>query len=178
MSCRTAVRWLYRLDANFSWASGHPIDADRVFFDREGKLRLIIERDGRITVTRGYAWNGCSPKVCVFDLLLGTPEGAVHRDTGRPKTYHASLVHDALYQFLAADAQLTRRDADAMFRQLLREADFAPASIYWLAVRLFGWLVRRGKDAKRKWAGTSEVVANLPPHGVSEPEEPDDLPRA
>jgi hypothetical protein len=168
MSCRTAVRWLYRLESNYTWESGHPIDADRLFFDRKGRLRLIIERDGRITVTGGYAWNGCSPKVCVFDLLLGTPEGAVHRETGHPKTYYASLVHDALYQFLTTDAPLGRRDADAMFRQLLRAADFGPASVYWLAVRLFGWLVRRGKDAKRSWAGRSEVAAKLLP----EPEAP------
>jgi hypothetical protein len=163
VSCRTAVRWLYRLESSYSWASGHPIDEDRFCFDRKGRLRLVIEQDGRITVTRGYAWNGCSPKVCVFDLLLGTPEGAVHRETGRPKTYYASLVHDALYQFLATDIPLSRRDADAMFRQLLREADFAPASIYWLAVRLFGGLVRRGKDAKREWKGRSEVLGNMLP---------------
>jgi len=106
MSWRTAVRWLYRLDSNYTWESRRPVPEDLVFLDRKGKLRLIIETDGQITVTRGYAWNGCSPKFCFLDLLLGTPEGVVHHHTGRPKTYYASMVHDALYQFLHNDAPI------------------------------------------------------------------------
>jgi hypothetical protein len=166
MSCRTGVRWLYRLESNHSWKSGHPVPEDLVFLDRKGKVRLIIEKDGRITVTRGYSWNGCSPKFCLFDLLLGTPEGVVHRDTGRPKTYYASMVHDALYQFLDTDAPIRRRDADAFFKRLLRESDFGPAWLYWLAVRCFGWIVRRGTEIKREWQGTSERLEEF---GGSEP---------
>lgn len=161
MSCRTAVDWLYRLDSSFTWESGHEIPEDLVFRDESGAVRLIVERSGRITVTREYAWNGASPKFCVFDLMLGTPEGVVHADTGRPKTYHASLVHDALYQFLPEGLPLKRRHADAFFRTLLEEADFAPAWIYWAAVRAFGWIVRRATKAKRGWRGSCDRVEGL-----------------
>ncbi len=171
MSCRTGVRWLYRLDANHVWDSDHAIPEHLVFLDAKGKVRLIIEENGRITVTRGYTWNGCSPKFCVFDLFMGTPEGVVHRDTGLPKTYHASLVHDALYQFLPDGLPLGRRHADAFFRRLLKESDFAPAWLYWLAVRAFGGLVRLGTKKKRHWQGTrkseAELLAGLPSPSVA-----------
>lgn len=96
MFCRNSVKWLYRAGRNFSWESGYTIREDRIFFDSSGKVRLVLEKGGRITVTRGYAWNGCTPKMCFLDLLIGTPDGVVHAVTGRPKTYYASMVHDAL----------------------------------------------------------------------------------
>src|SRR5712691_2897454 len=100
MFCENSVRWLYWLEKNFSWDSGLSISQDYAFKDKTGVVRLILERGGRITVTQGYAWDGCSPKFCFCDLLFGTPDGVVDTQTGRPKTYYASLVHDALYQFV------------------------------------------------------------------------------
>lgn len=70
MKCHEGARWLYRLDENFSWDSGHPVGEDLVFRDKKGKVRLVIRASGRITVLKGYAWNACSPKFCVFDRLL------------------------------------------------------------------------------------------------------------
>ncbi len=163
MLCRKGVRWVYRLERNYSWESSHRLPEDFVFRDGQGKVRLIIEKEGTITVTAGYAWDGCSPKICAFDILLGTPDGIVHAETGRPKTYYASLVHDALYQFLREAAPLTRRDADRFFLRLLKESDFLPAHLYWLVVRVLGWLVWRGTEAKRQWHGTRERVADLLP---------------
>lgn len=156
-----SVDWLYRLDQNYSWASGHPFHEDRAFRDSRGTLRLLLEKGGRITVFRNYTWNGCSPKFLVFDLLLGTPEGVTHSETGKSKTYHASMIHDALYQFLDQDLPLSRRQADAIFLRMLQEADFAPAKLYWLAVRCFGWLVRRATRAKREWNGESQSISKL-----------------
>ena len=52
-----------------------------------------------------------------------------------------SLVHDALYQFLADGLPLTRRQADLVFLQLMRESGFRLAPIYWLFVRALGGLV-------------------------------------
>jgi hypothetical protein len=131
------------------------------FRDSTGKVWMLIETTGTITIMNGYAWNGCSPKFCLFDILLGTPDGVVHRETGKPKTYFASLVHDALYQFLTDGLPLNRRHADAIFLQLLRESDFTPARIYWLAVRLFGWLVRHGTAMKRQWHGNRLHIDEL-----------------
>jgi hypothetical protein len=159
----TSVKWLYKLDESFTWASKHRVPEELIFKDKTGGVRLIIEPTGDITVTRGYAWNGCSPKGCIFDILFGTPEGVVHVRTERPKTYYASLVHDALYQFLRDGLPLTRRDADNIFFRLMAESDFAPRWIYWAFVRLFGRLVWSATKLKRKTRGERERVDDLVP---------------
>lgn len=158
MLCKNSVRWLYRLDRSYSWDSGHQVPKDLVFRDKDGTVRLVVETTGRITVMRGYSWNGCSPKFCVFDILIGTPDGVVHARTGKPKTYYASLVHDALYQFLLLDASIKRRDADGFFLRLMEESAFAPRYVYWLAVRVVGWVVWLGKRRARGWAGSREAL--------------------
>jgi hypothetical protein len=152
------VKWLYRSEVNYTWESGWAIAEDRYFLDKDGVVRLIIERGGRITVTKGYCWNGCSPKGVVFDLLIGTPDGAVYEPTGRPKSYFASLVHDALYQFLGADSPVTRRQADDAFLKLLRDSEFRLRWVYWMAVRVGGWLVWKGMSVKREWNGVGVAV--------------------
>lgn len=121
-------------------------------------MRLVIERDGRITITRGYAWDGCTPKFCLFDILTGVPDGVVHERTGKPKTYFASLIHDALYQFLPDGLPFTRKDADEFFLRLMAESDFSPRWIYWAAVRLFGGLFRSAARKVRKTRGTYQPV--------------------
>ena len=161
MWCTNCVRWVYKLEKNFTWAFNHPVPEELVFKDKTGVVRLIIEPSGVITVTRGYAWNGCSPKVCIADLLFGTPEGVVHARTERPKTYYASLVHDALYQFLTDGLPLKRRDADEIFLRLMAETGFAPRWIYWFFVRLFGWLIWGATKLKRKNRGTRTRVSEL-----------------
>ncbi len=156
--CKNSVSWLYRLERNFSWDSGLPIESDAAFKDKTGIVRLILEKDGRITVTSGYAWNGCSPKFCAFDILFGTPEGVVDSRTGKPKTYHASLIHDALYQFVPDGLPLKRSDADRCFLRLMEETGFMPRHLYYAAVRLFGWLVQRGTQHIRKNVGSRIVL--------------------
>ena len=108
MLCKNSVRWRYCLDRHYSWPSGLRFDQDWAFADRAGVVRLILRTDGTMTVTAGYAWDGCTPKCCVLDLSIGVPDGVVNADTGKPKTYYASLIHDALYQFLPDDLPLTR----------------------------------------------------------------------
>jgi hypothetical protein len=161
MFCRNTVQWLYCLDSNFAWDSGLPIDRDHVCRDANGKVRLILEAGGKITVTRGYAWNGCSPKICFLDLLIGTPDGAVYQTTGRPKTYFASMVHDALYQFLGANSPITRAQADRCFLRLMADSQFVLQHPYWFAVRLFGGLVWQGKKTVRKWRSEVEPLPLL-----------------
>lgn len=153
--CENSVRWLYRLEENFSWESPLDIKQDYAFKDRTGVVRLILERGGRITVTRGYAWNGCSPKFCFFDILIGTPDGVVDSRTGRPKTYYASLVHDALYQFVPDGLPLKQHDADRCFLRLMEATGFRPRFLYFSAVWLLGGLVWRAKRYVRKTAGTA-----------------------
>ncbi|MGE5234210.1 MAG: hypothetical protein ACM3OB_08860 [Acidobacteriota bacterium] len=156
--CSEHVSWLYRLESNYSWQSSLPIAEDVAFQDKNGKVRLILEQGGRITVTRGYAWNGCSPKFCFFDLILGTPDGVVDPRTGHAKTWCASLVHDALYQFVPDGLPLRRAQCDRCFLELLRLDGFRLRGIYWAAVRIFGGLVRRGIRRARQTRGTKLVL--------------------
>lgn len=152
--CSPHVSWLFRLYANFSWESGLPIAEDAAFKDKTGKIRLILEKGGRITVTRGYAWNGCSPKFCFFDLTFGIPDGIVDATTGHPKVYRASLVHDALYQFLPDGLPLSRAQADGCFLSLMNETGFRLRPIYYFAVRAFGGLVHRVIRKSRQQEGS------------------------
>jgi len=138
--CKNAESWVFTLPADFHWQSGIPLDDDYAFVDRTQKLRLVLKKSGMITVTEGYAWDGCSPKFCMVDILFGTPDGVIDSTTHLPKTYHASLVHDALYQFLRKGLPFNRAQADNIFLRLMWERGFAPRSLYWLAVRLIGWL--------------------------------------
>jgi catechol 2,3-dioxygenase-like lactoylglutathione lyase family enzyme len=167
------ARWLYRIDANYTWTSPFRQESDFAFFDAKGRLRLLIERNGAITVMRGYTWNGCSPKFFVLDLLFGTPEGVVNARTGHRKTYYASMVHDALYQFLADDLPLTRVQADHCFLFLLRESSFRLAPLYWLFVRAFGGLVHFATRRYRHWDGTAKMMGpevNAPPPAPAVPQ--------
>ncbi len=62
-----------------------------------------LSKDGAVVVKgthyKGYAWDGCSPKFKIKDWYFGTWEGVLNFDTGQNKTYYASLIHDAFYQF-------------------------------------------------------------------------------
>ena len=101
---------------------------------------LNVKEDGTITVSAEYAWDGNSKKLNVFDLfVLGTPDGIVDVRTMKPKTWYASLVHDALYQYYGYHG-IARKDMDALYRALAREANFAPADLYWFFVRVCGGL--------------------------------------
>jgi len=152
---RRGLQWLFRvykiytLTDDFVWETEHSIPKSLYFYDENrSKLRMVINKTGRnaikITVKKGYAWDGCTPKISFFDLfILGTPDGILSDKTGKPKAYYASLVHDALYQFLPEMKEthgITRRDADDFFQRILVEHEFAPNRIYWLAVRVFGRL--------------------------------------
>jgi len=89
----------------------------------------------------GYAWDGCSPKVKLFDIYLGTPEAALNFATGQSKTYYASLVHDVFYQFSRDVKNIVPRKAvDQEFYKILKTNQFRLAKLYYIAVRLFGWV--------------------------------------
>lgn len=114
------------------------------FADERGKYWLSIDVEGKVTVYAGYAWDGCSPKFRVFGWLLGTPDGDVNPNTGYPSSYHASLLHDVLYQFLD-DPRMpyTREQADEVFHRALVAHGFSVPWLYWKAVRLFGGVFRK-----------------------------------
>ena len=157
--CKFKVKWLYVIDEDYSWQSGLAISENAEFYDKSGIKRLEIKQSGEITVFKDYAWNGCTPKFCLLDVVFGVPDGVVHERTKRPKTYFASLVHDALYQFLDDDLPLSRKDADDCFLKLMQESDFALSKLYYWAVRCFGHLFRRIAKKIRKTQGKKLIIA-------------------
>ncbi len=134
--------WIFKLDEEYVLHSpimGHHFVGEW----------LRIEPDGKITIPRNYAWNGCSPKFNILDVcILGTPDGNIDVETGKPKTYHASLVHDALYQYYKWH-DISRAEIDILFLQMMRERLFKPAKIYYCAVRLFGGFAIGEKHSAR-----------------------------
>ena len=104
-------------------------------------MRLKI--DGSLLVKgshyKGYAWNGCSPKIQFLDTAIGTPEGVLNPDTLVSKTYYPSLVHDVFYQFsFHYKNRIKRGDVDQEFYRMLKAEHFKAADIYYGAVRFLG----------------------------------------
>ena len=136
--------WLFELteDYNFSDYSFRTNIANKLTKDLEfrdyGKLRLVIEKDGTIIVKKGYAWDGCSPKLSILDLFwIGTPDGALKE--GKPITYYASLIHDALGQFSdCLEMPFNRQQRDLIFQEMLEQKDFRLSWLYYRAVVFFG----------------------------------------
>jgi len=151
--CKLTVKWIYVLENNFSWQSGLTVPEDLAFADKKGVKRLQLRKTGEIVVFKGYAWDGCTPKFCLVDIVFGVPDGVVHETSKRPKTYYASLIHDVLYQFLDDGLALTRRDADNCFLRLMQESNFALSRIYYWAVRAFGGIFRRAAKRVRRTQG-------------------------
>jgi hypothetical protein len=99
---------------------------------------ISINPKGHIKVKKRYSWNGCSPKINFLDMIIGTPEGELNPETDKPKTYYASMIHDALYQFSEdLSDKISRRQADKEFHEMLKAEKFRPADLYYAAVRMF-----------------------------------------
>jgi len=94
---------------------------------------------GKVRISEGYAWDGCSPAFPVphTRLWLGPPDGPLCAD-GRPAAWQASLFHDALCQFRHEIPGLTVAAATAVFAETLAKAD-APAWMQRLYPRVVLW---------------------------------------
>lgn len=132
--------WKFCLHDDYTYFSHREFEKDVTFYDNKNTPRLRISSGGDITVLKGYAWDGCSPKFNIFDWgYIGVPDGTMEKFTGQPKAYFASLVHDALYQFINdSDMPYTRVEIDKIFFVLLQESKFSLRAIYYGAVRLLG----------------------------------------
>lgn len=116
---------------------------------------LSIETNGKITLKGtnrdGYSWDGCSPKWKLFGKIIGTPDGKIDPETNLPKTYYASMFHDVIYQFKNEETMcISRKEADKIFKIMLKKANFKSWFLYNLGVRagglLYGkWRVRRSQ---------------------------------
>ncbi len=156
--CKNSEKWVYRLSEDFKWRSDLKFPKDAAFEDKQGVRRLEVRRDGEIRILANYSWDGCTPKFCVLHLLFGVPDGVIDSTTKHPKTYHASLVHDVLYQFLSDGLGIHRRDADRCFLRLMKETGFAWRYPYFWAVWLFGGVARRIGKLKRGTKGKGVLL--------------------
>ncbi len=133
MQYKKSKVWLYKVFKD------HIFHTDIKGRDFENEW-MKITPDGKITVKGshpgGFAWDGCSPKWIVFDLVLGSPDGVVNPLTLKPKTYYASMVHDVVYQIGTING-ITRKEADILLLKLLR--DFKLRYLYYFISRTLGW---------------------------------------
>jgi len=100
---------------------------------------LKIGTNGELTVKAnqsGYVWDGCTPKWGFLNLtIIGVPDGHLDYRTMKPYTYYASLVHDALYQYLDS-VPVSKKEIDKLFLKML--GDFKLRKIYYFFVKTFG----------------------------------------
>jgi len=104
-----------------------------------------LDLDGKITIKgtnrRGYAWDGCSPKMKIWDVYFGTSEAVLNDDTRQSKTYYASMIHDVFYQFNKdVRSFVGRKEVDREFYNILKRDGFRFAKAYYYGVRAFGWI--------------------------------------
>jgi len=75
---RFAVRWIFLLDSDYRYNVGRHLPAHwregSAFLDRKGHRRLEIHSNGDVVVLAGYAWDGCTPKFCIADIVFGIPD--------------------------------------------------------------------------------------------------------
>lgn len=148
--------YLYTLKEDITqattWQLVQPFDSQWLHISTEGTITIKAGKTG-------YAWDGCSPKFSFLNLaIIGTPDGHVDYRTGKPYTYKASLVHDALYQYLDT-VPVPKAEVDKLFYQML--GDFTLARVYFWAVRLFGGIhvKQLGLDG---WLGLRSDVGTTP----------------
>ena len=125
---------------------------------------------------RCYAWDGCTPKRWFFWLMLvGTPDGwtaridaltlrdrqLVSKPVLWPLAHHASLIHDALYQYLHI-IPVSKRRVDRLFHDMLRESGMpAPlATLYYLFVKYLG--ARDVNDTSTERKNSAYRIDTLP----------------
>ena len=120
--------------------------------DKSYTKRLKISSQGTVTVFKGYAWDGNSPKISIFGLFcIGTPDGRKYEN--KTITWRASLIHDALGQFkddpnmpsIFYEKQGTEKSGnegrlgrDGLYFELLKDCKFIPRGIYYYVLSHLG----------------------------------------
>lgn len=131
--------YTYTLERGYTYAGPPPVSGSAY-----SSAWINISPAGLITIAKGYAWDGCSPKVILFNaLLIGTWDGPIRN--GFPVCYYPSLVHDALCQFASTRKfPYTFLQIDDIFLKMLEEVGWVNARGYYRAVRIWHRLSLRG----------------------------------
>ena len=131
---------VYRLEKDFTYKTGIDVGQAYTFKNMDGKVEMQIFKGGEILIKKGVMWDGCSPKIKIRDsFYIGTPDGPIDYNTGKPKCYYGTLVHDKLYKH-CKHIPFTRLQCDTFMRDLFRESNFSLADLYFRVVRLLGGL--------------------------------------
>jgi len=124
--------WKFRLgsDARINLAKHIGPVEDCIFVDYVGDQIEIVGFivDGWLTIVKGYEWDGCTPKVRLFGVLVGIPDFKGN--------YRASLVHDFLIEYCIQHS-IPRKKIDIAFQEIMKEDRFLLRQIYSTGVHLF-----------------------------------------
>ncbi len=104
-----------------------PIEEPIIFRDKKGRVWAEVQIN-RIIILKGYAYNGCSPKIKVFGLWLGPPDF--------PDTLLATLVHDVLTQFDPEGKIVPRKFYDKIFKEILEASGSKVSGLYYAGARI------------------------------------------
>lgn len=122
--------WRFRLDEDAVVQFEGRNFGHHSFHDPKGNEWLNLQGD-KATVRKGYAWDGCSPKVMVLGKWHGTPD--------YESTRLGSLLHDSMTQMITASCfPLSKRECDLMFGEIMQSQGFPLWKTYMSAVLLFG----------------------------------------
>ena len=89
-----------------------------------------------LKVSKGFRWDGCSPKIKLFGIWIGTPDGSIDT-SGKQRMYYPSCLHDVLYKNLEV-IPFSRKTVDLMFYELAKSYGFKFSGLYYCGVRLLG----------------------------------------
>ena len=96
-----------------------------IYFSNE----WLYINNGAVTVSKGYVFNGASPRWEWFGCEWGTPQG---RELCGMRGF---CVHDALYQFRDAIG-ITKKKADKIQLEIHKEDNFKPRKLYYHILRI------------------------------------------
>lgn len=91
-------------------------------------------------IPAGFKYDGASVPRFLWSVSGIRPDGLIRA---------AALIHDFIYRYAGWNGLYTRKQADALFRHIIREAGLGwwTAVRAYRAVRLFGWIPWR-KNSK------------------------------
>lgn len=124
------AKWRFKFSRDYALFLTFNTGIHAEFYDKNEKHWMTI--DGNIIIIKaGYAWNGCSPKRCLFGQWVGTPD--------YKQTILASGIHDALCQFFNCEHfLLDKYTVDLIFYHIMKRKEFHLTDIYYGAVNKFG----------------------------------------
>lgn len=128
--------WIFKVTEHITIQTnilGATFENEWAYLDLMGRLTI------KATPDHAFAWDGATPKYSILDVVVGTPDGVMSTDTGKPKTYFGTLAHDVLYQFAPRNI-ITRTQADGVMLHQMKITKFKLRYVYYFFIRALGWI--------------------------------------